>query len=103
MSNQESRRFDPFSVGLYRHLMHEDTSPGQLLHHAALLRAMSPSQRAKALKAVDGGVRRMAMIRLRKRFPEASARELVIRHVAAVHGVEVALRVYGALPADLLR
>jgi hypothetical protein len=80
----------------------QDTSPEQLERHAALLRAMTPGQRANALRAVDRGVRRMAMISLRHRFPDASERELVIRHVAAVHGVEVARRVYGQLPADLL-
>jgi hypothetical protein len=81
--------------------MLSDTSPEQLERHAELLRAMSPAQRAAAFRAVNRGVRRMVMIRLRQRYPEASERELVIRHVAAVHGVEVARRVYGALPGDL--
>jgi hypothetical protein len=79
-----------------------DTTPEQLERHAALLRGMTPSQRANAFRAVDRGVRRMAMIGLRRRFPEATDRELVMRHVAAVHGVEVARRVYGQVPADLL-
>ncbi len=80
----------------------QDTSPEQQHRHARLLRDLTPAQRARALRAVDGGVRRMAMIRLRRRFPAASQRELVIRHVASLHGVEVARRVYGLVPADLL-
>ena len=86
---------------MYRPPVPGDTSPAQLQRHAELLRAMTPAQRAQALKAVDGGVRRMVMIRLRRRFPHATERELVIRHLAAVHGREVARRVYGALPTDL--
>lgn len=43
----------------------------------------------------------MVLIRLRRRFPEASQRELILRHVAAVHGNAVARRVFGLLPADL--
>ena len=81
--------------------MPSDTSPAQLERHAELLRAMSPAQRAAAFHAVNRGVRRMVMIRLRQRYPKAPERELVIRHVAAVHGVAVARRVYGALPEDL--
>lgn len=81
--------------------MLSDTSPEQLERHAELLRAMTPTQRAAAFRAVDRGVRRMVMIRLRQRHPDATERELVIRHVAAVHGVSVARRVYGSLPQDL--
>lgn len=62
---------------------------------------MTPEQRIEALRAVDRGVRRLVMARLRARYPDASDQELVIRHVAQVHGVEVARRVYKTLPPDL--
>lgn len=81
----------------------QDTRPEQQQRHARLLRKLTPGQRARALKAVDGGVRRMAMIRLRLRHPAASQRELVIRHVAAVHGVATARKLYGSVPPDLAR
>ena len=92
---------DPPGARPYSRLVPQDTSPEQLLRHAEFLRAMSPVQRARALRAVDGGVRRMVMIRLRRRFPDSSERELIIRQVAAVHGRAVARRVYGTLPANL--
>ena len=80
--------------------MSSDTSPEQLARHAALIRAMTPKQRADALRAVDRGVRRLAMAGLRARHPGASDRELVIRHFAAVHGPELAARVYGWSPGE---
>jgi hypothetical protein len=82
--------------------MPSDTSPEQALRHAALVSAMTPAQRAAALRAVDRGVRRMVLIRLRRRYPDASERELIIRHVAAVHGVTTARRVYGWVPDDVI-
>lgn len=78
-----------------------DTSPAQAQKHASLIANMTPEQRIEALRAVDRGVRRLVMARLRGRYPDASEQELVIRHVAQVHGVEVARRVYKTLPADL--
>lgn len=79
-----------------------DTSPEQALKHAELVSQMTPEQRGAALRAMDRGVRRLVMARLRARYPDASERELVIRHVAQVHGVDVALRVYKSdVPADL--
>lgn len=79
-----------------------DTVPRQALKHAALVARMTPGQRVEALRAVDRGVRRLVMARLRAEHPEATEQELVIRHVAQVHGLEVARRVYKqAVPADL--
>jgi hypothetical protein len=79
-----------------------DTSPEQSLRHAELVARMTTEQRGAALRALDRGVRRLVMARLRARYPDASDRELVIRHVAQVHGVEVAMRVYKSdVPADL--
>ncbi|MCA2978917.1 MAG: hypothetical protein INH41_04510 [Myxococcaceae bacterium] len=79
-----------------------DTPPRQALKHAQLLAQLTPEQRIDALRAVDRGVRRLVLARLRHQFRDASEQELVIRHVAQVHGVEVARRVYKqAVPADL--
>ena len=78
-----------------------DTTPAQALAHARLIAAMTPAQRIEALRAVDRGVRRLVFARLRNRYPDASDRELVIRHVAQVHGAEVARRLYPDAPADL--
>jgi hypothetical protein len=78
-----------------------DTSPEQLQKHADLIRAMSSEQRARALRAVDRGVRRLVLARLRQRHPQAGERELIMRHVAQIHGVECARRLYGELPPDL--
>jgi hypothetical protein len=81
--------------------MSSDTTPEQWARHAALIRAMTSEQRTVALRAVDRGVRRLVLARLRQRHPQATERELVIRHVAQVHGVETARRVYGELPPGL--
>jgi len=81
--------------------MDGDTRPEQLARHAALVRSMSPEQRAAALRALDRGLRRMVLARLRRRHPGADERELVVRHVAQVHGVDAARRAYGRLPAGL--
>jgi hypothetical protein len=63
---------------------------------------MTPEQRIEALRAVDRGVRRLVMARLRSQFPDATKQELVIRHVAQVHGVATARKLYGtAAPPDL--
>ncbi len=79
-----------------------DTSPVQALRHARLVATMTPEQRIEALRAVDRGVRRLVMARLRSRFPDATEQELVIRHVAQVHGVAIAKKLYGAAaPPDL--
>jgi hypothetical protein len=81
--------------------MPADTTPEQLARHAELIRAMGSEQRAGALRAIDRGVRRLVTARIRQRHPNASEREIVIRHVAQVYGVAMARRLYGALPADL--
>lgn len=78
-----------------------DTSPSQALEHARLLAAMTPSQRIDALRSVDRGVRRLALARLRNLHPSATERELIIRHVAQVHGAAVARRLYPDAPGDL--
>jgi hypothetical protein len=79
-----------------------DTSPEQSLKHAELVARMTEEQRGAALRAVDRGARRLVMARLRAQYPDASDRELLIRHVAKVHGVEVARRVYKSdVPAEL--
>lgn len=78
-----------------------DTSPEQLLRHAELISRMTQSQRLDALRAVDRGVRRLVMARLRNQFPDATERELIIRHVTQVHGAATARRVYGEVPDDL--
>jgi len=78
-----------------------DTAPAQALKHAELVAGMTPEQRLEALRAVDRGIRRLVMARLRAAHPGASERELVARYVAQVHGAEVARRLYGALPADV--
>ncbi|MEN9798513.1 MAG: hypothetical protein RL653_2209 [Pseudomonadota bacterium] len=79
-----------------------DTSPEQALKHAELVAQMTEEQRGAALRAVDRGVQRLVMARLRAQYPDASERELVIRHVAQVHGVETARRVYKSeVPPDL--
>ncbi len=74
-----------------------DTTPVQSERHAALLRAMTSEQRALALRSVDRGVRRLALARLRNLHPDESEQQLVIRHVAHVHGLDTARRLYGAL------
>jgi len=60
----------------------------------------SPEQRAGALRAVDRGVRRLALAGLRARHPGASDAELIVRLFASVHGRELALRVYGWFPEE---
>jgi hypothetical protein len=81
--------------------MSADTTPEQLARHAAIIRAMTSQQRAQALQAIDRGVRRLVIARIMRRHPNASEREIVIRHVAQIHGVAVARHLYGVLPSDL--
>lgn len=77
-----------------------DTTASQALRHAALIAAMSPDQRIDALRAVDRGVRRLALAQLRSRYPSASEQELVIRAFVRVHGVKLARTIYGQVPED---
>ena len=81
--------------------MLRDTRPLQQERHAEILRAMIPAQRAQALRAVDRGVRRMALTRLRQRHRHETEQQLVIRLVAQIHGAEVARRVYRNVPDHL--
>jgi hypothetical protein len=81
--------------------MSSGTSPEQSARHAAVIRAMTEKQRADALRAVDRGVRRLAMAGLRARLPEASVRELVVRIFSRVHGRELTTRVHGWCPEEM--
>jgi len=94
---------DPSTVRFRRYTapMSSDTTPEQAEAHSAVIRRMTTAQRADALRSVDRGVRRLVFARLRQRHPADSEQSLVVRHVAQVHGVEVARRVYGWLPPGL--
>lgn len=81
--------------------MASDTSPEQLVRHAELVRAMTPEQRGQALRAVDRGLRRIVLARLRARHPGETDRELIARHVAQLYGPDAARNLYGRLPGDI--
>jgi hypothetical protein len=58
------------------------------------LRAMSPVQRLHLALSLSQSVRELAIAGVRQRYPDASAREQVLRLALAIHGRDLATAAY---------
>lgn len=75
-----------------------DTSPAQRARYYALLRALSPEQRARSVVGLTRATRIMALAGIRQAFPSATERELDVRLAVRLYGPQLAQRVYGYVP-----
>jgi hypothetical protein len=82
--------------------MDQDTSPEMKEQYFAHLRAMTPGERARTCAALSSGVRKLALIGLRRRHPLADDHELKVRLAVRLYGREHALRMFKDVPADAL-
>jgi len=72
-----------------------DTSPEAEAVYLAAIGRMTPAQKLRRISELTCGVRALALIQLRRDFPDASEAELHKRLAARTLGPEIALRVYG--------
>lgn len=77
-----------------------DTSPENRARYYALLRALTPEQRAAKCASLSQTVRALARDAIRREFPDANARELDVRLAVRLYGRDFAARIYGDLPGD---
>jgi hypothetical protein len=77
-----------------------DTSPLQQEQYFARLRRLTPEERLNIVSRLNRGVRRMAMMGLKTRHPEASEEELRARLAVRIYGREIAQRMFADIPAD---
>jgi hypothetical protein len=77
-----------------------DTSPEQQEEYFERLRRLTPEERLNIVSRLNRGVRRMAMLGLKMRHPEASAEELRVRLAVRIYGREIAQRMFADIPAD---
>ena len=66
-------------------------------------RAMSPGQRLSLAVSMSQSVRAMALAGVRQRYPDASAREQLLRLAVTIHGRDLATAAYPELAALDLR
>ena len=67
------------------------------------LRAMSPAQRLSLALSLSQSVRELALAGVRQRYPDAPAREQLLRLALTIHGRELATAAYPELAALDLR
>lgn len=77
-----------------------DTSPENRARSYALLRALTPEQRAAKGPSLSRMVRDLVRTSLARDFPSADARELGVRFAVRLYGRQVAERLYGTVPED---
>lgn len=58
------------------------------------LRAMSPAQRLSLALSLSQSVRELALAGVRQRYPDASAREQLLRLAVTIHGRDLATAAY---------
>jgi hypothetical protein len=78
----------------------DDTSPEQQEEYFERLRRLTPEERLNIVSRLNRGVRRMAMMGLKLRHPEASEEELRLRLVVRIYGRKLAQRLFADIPAD---
>jgi len=77
-----------------------DTSPENRARYYALLRALTPQQRAAKCASLSRTVRALARDAIRRAFPDANAREIDVRLAVRLYGRDFATRIYGHVPGD---
>lgn len=78
----------------------DDTSPEQQEEYFERLRRLTPEERVNIVSRLNRGVRRMAMMGLKLRHPEALEEELRARLAVRIYGREIAQRMFADIPAD---
>lgn len=69
-----------------------DTTETQRRRYYALLRGLTPEQRAHKVGGLSRAVRALAESDIKRRYPAASARELSGRLAERLYGAEIAAR-----------
>lgn len=72
-----------------------DTTPEALAVQFALYRRMTPAQKARRVSDLTQGASRLALAGLRRRYPAADDRELLLRLAVLRLGPETVASVYG--------
>ena len=72
-----------------------DTAPGVEAVLIAGYRAMSASQKLERVRALNQAVQRLAAVDVRRRFPEAAAREAAFRVAARWLSPDLMRRAFG--------
>ena len=75
---------------------YSDTHPKMEMLQIRLLREATPWRKMELLSGLNAGLKSLAMIGLRKRFPDASESAIRRRLADLLLGEELALKVYGA-------
>ena len=77
-----------------------DTAPEAAGLHARLVAALTPAERTQRMRELTLGASLTALAGLRRRYPGATDRELLLRLAVLRLGAEVVARVYGWRSAD---
>lgn len=72
-----------------------DTSPEVLARQVERWRSMSYADKAEVVAALNRDVERMAEAGIRRRYPEATDREVFLRLAALRNGRDLTVAVYG--------
>ncbi len=79
----------------------EDTTPEAREVHTRLIARLSPAERARRVRDLTIGANALALAGLRRRHPEATEPELLLRLAALRLGADLVERAYGwRAPAD---
>lgn len=82
--------------------MERDTAPAVAARYDAMIGGLSGARRLEIAAQLSQGVRTMAEAGLRSRHPGASEDELRCRLAALLYGRDIALRLFGAVPDDVI-
>ena len=80
-------------------MLPRDVTPEQMKFQDGLVRQMSPERRVAALNQMCDGVRQLAVLGLRDRFPQASDALVRWLLVTQIYGEATARRLLGERPA----
>ncbi len=79
-----------------------DTSPRQQQVYYSRLAALGEEGRGRLVGRLTSGVRRLAELGIRQRFPNASTEEVRARLAVRLYGRAAALRLAGVVPDDAI-
>lgn len=80
--------------------MDQDTSPERLRQYIEHLRRLTPAERGRILVSLTTGVRRLAELGIRQRFPNISEDEVRVRLAVRLYGRSTAARAFPVIPED---
>jgi hypothetical protein len=82
--------------------MERDTDPAVAARYDAMIGALSGARRLEIAAQLTQGTRAMAEAGLRNRHPAASDGEIRCRLAALLYGRDVAVRLFGNVPDDVI-